>query len=130
MVERQQNSNLITPYFTEFLPSKINQPLLPGLKNLSISFVIEIYDPTEFSWSLRISGGVLHSISTLPHGQEECWYRLDTQTFLPIVQGKLSPQRAFFKRRVEITGNLEKGLRLAFVLGDFFSTFPYSGKSL
>ena len=48
-------------------------------------------------------------------------YRTDVETFDDVVHLRLSPQQAFFLRRIEIEGNLEKGLKLAGLLGQFLA---------
>ena len=68
--------------------------------------------------------GVLHAIST--NGMKtECRFRLDVPTFLEIVSGRLTPQNAFFKDRIHIEGDMQTGLRLAAVFGQFFRRFPF-----
>ena len=52
-------------------------------------------------------------------------YRLDTRTFGQIVSGRLAPQKAFFERRVDLEGDMETGLRLAFILASFFTQYSY-----
>ena len=46
-------------------------------------------------------------------------YRTDPATFADVVRGRQSPQEAFFARRIEIEGDVEKALKLA-VLFDHF----------
>ena len=48
-------------------------------------------------------------------------YRTDPVTFDNVVRGRSSPQEAFFARRVEIGGDVEKGLKLAVLFGLFLA---------
>ena len=114
-------------YFTEFLVGKLHQPLLPQLRKLSVVCAITITGSAQRSWTLTIMDGMLESVSALaPASAPQCTFTLEATTLAAIVSGKLSPQMAFFKRQVEISGAIETGLRLAFVLGDFFKTYPYA----
>ena len=117
-------------YFLEFLAGKLNQRLLPDLQKLSVTFSIVLSGsggaggPADEAWTLTIANGVLASIA--PGAiQPQCSFRLDASTFLEIAGGRLSPQFAFFQRRIEIEGQIETGLRLATVLAGFFKQFPF-----
>ena len=115
----------IAPYFTEFLSEKLHQPLLPKLKNLSAVFYIELTDATRSVWTLAIKDGMLESIAGAAW-PAQCGFKLTHSVFALIVAGTLSPQVAFFKRDVEIEGDIALGLKLATVLAEFFKRFPWS----
>ncbi|HLX60403.1 MAG TPA: SCP2 sterol-binding domain-containing protein [Planctomycetota bacterium] len=120
------------PYFTEFLAGKLRQPLLPNLQKLSVTFDIELLGKPRSIWMLAIKNGMLESVS--PGNSDgchcgpapQCGFTLKPEIFSAIIAGKLSPQMAFFKREVEIDGNIVLGLKLATVLADFFKRFPWS----
>lgn len=112
-------------YFTEFLIAKLHQPLLPQLRKLSVVCAIRITGGITRTWTLTIVDGMLDSVSDQA-STPACTFTLEATTLASIVSGKLSPQMAFFKRQVEISGAIETGLRLAFVLADFFKTYPYT----
>jgi putative sterol carrier protein len=115
-------------YFLEFLAGKLNQRLLPDLQKLSVTFAIVLNaqagGPAGDAWTLTIANGVLVSVARGAL-QPQCSFRLDTSTFLEIAAGRLSPQFAFFQRRIDIEGQIETGLRLATVLAGFFKQFPF-----
>ena len=113
----------VEKYFREFLSSKMHRPLLPDLKGLTATFRIDVKGlPTH--WTLAVERGELISISRngLP---AQCSFLVDVDTFGDIVSGSLSPQQAFFRRRVEIEGEMETGLMLAAVLAEFFQKYPF-----
>lgn len=114
-------------YFDTFLATKLGQRLLPDVRRLSARVAVAFHG-TDAHWSLHVEDGTLRTISN--NGMPtDCRYLLDVPTFLEIVGGRLNPQQAFFSRRVEITGNVETGLRVAAVLGQFFRKYPFqSGK--
>ncbi len=114
-------------YFTEFLREKIGKQLLPELRKLSASVGITVENTKTDearAWVLEIRDGALTSVShngLVP----QCAYRLNEATFGQIVSGRLEPQRAFFERRVDLEGDMETGLRLAFILTAFFRQYSY-----
>lgn len=114
----------VQDYFYRFLTDKLYQRLLPNLRKLSAQFRIVLQESSPMHWALRIEEGVLTAVSQngLP---PQCTFVLPEAVFLDIVSGRLSPQYAFFKRMIEIQGDLEKGLSLAYVLSDFFVRYPY-----
>lgn len=117
--------NPVAIYFHQFLADKRDRELLPGLKNLSARFAIDVYGSSTGIWTLCIDRGMLRTIET-GMLDPQCYYRLKDEVFLQIAAGQLSPQFAFFQRRIEIHGRLDVGLRVATVLAGFFKQFPYA----
>jgi predicted lipid carrier protein YhbT len=107
----------------------MNQSLLPDLKQLSARLSISITDEPGSLWSLNLQQGVLHSISR-DATPAECSFSLGSASFLEIAAGRLSPQLAFFTKRVRITGNMELGLKVATVLAKFFKEYPFVAESV
>jgi predicted lipid carrier protein YhbT len=112
-------------YFREFLAEKIGRQLLPDLRKLSATVGITLADDADRRpWILDIREGALQAVTR--NGRvPQCAYRLDTPTFGQIVSGRLAPQKAFFERRVDLEGDMETGLRLAFILAAFFTQYSY-----
>jgi nucleoside-diphosphate-sugar epimerase/predicted lipid carrier protein YhbT len=110
-------------YFDEFLAEKMHRQLLPNLRKLSANCRIVVEDVPGRSWSLRIDRGCLVQISQngLP---VECTFLLHSDAFSAIVAGRLSPQAAFFGKKIDIEGDMETGLKLATVLAAFFRKWP------
>jgi predicted lipid carrier protein YhbT len=113
-------------YFKEFLASKLHQPLLPKLQKLSAIFHIELMAEDRAVWTLTIREGMLDVVTSSP-SRSQCGFKLKPEVFAAIVGGTLAPQMAFFKRQVEIEGDLVLGLKLATVLAEFFKRFPWHG---
>ncbi len=110
-------------YFDEFLAEKMHKQLLPNLRKLSANCRIVVEDIPGRSWALSIDRGCLVRISQngLP---VECTFLLHSDVFSAIVAGRLSPQTAFFSRKINIEGDMETGLKLATVLATFFRKWP------
>jgi putative sterol carrier protein len=111
----------------EFLMAKLNQPLLINLRNLNAVFSIHIQDGVDSHWVLEIKQGKLLSISP-DSAMTECSYWMDPATFEKIARGVYRPEEAFFDGRINIQGNMEKGLRVAAALAEFCKTYPYGEK--
>ena len=120
----QDRDAFVERYFTRFLRGKMHQQLLPNLKRLSATCRIVVADLPAQAWSLRIDRGRLERIST--NGTDcQCTFLLHSDVFSRIVAGRLAPQRAFFEKKVDITGDIEAGLKLTTVLAAFFQKWPY-----
>jgi len=112
-------------YFEDFMTKKINHQIFPGLQNLSVSFRIALKERPDIYWSLAVKQGVLTDISR--NGMTyDCSFIVDMDAFEQIASGKLSPQFAFFKRKVSFEGNTETGLKLVNALAIFFKNHPFN----
>jgi putative sterol carrier protein len=75
-------------------------------------------------WTLEIKQGMLLSISP-DSAMAECSYWMNAATFEKVVRGVYRPEEAFFDGRINIQGNMEKGLKVAAALAEFCKTYPY-----
>jgi nucleoside-diphosphate-sugar epimerase/predicted lipid carrier protein YhbT len=115
---------IVEKYFSEFLGGKLNQHLLKSMRNLSGVFSIQIEDGRSSTWLLEVREGELLSVSK--NGRIAEWsYTMDVATFEKVVRGLYPPEEAFFDGRIDIKGDMEKGLYGAAALSDFCRTFPY-----
>ncbi len=123
--DRTDRTCPVEEYFRVFLAQKLNRSLLPDVRRLSSRFEVRFQESPKWHWSLHVQQGVLTAISRngVP---AECSFTVDLPTFLEIVSGRLSPQQAFFRRRVEIGGDIELGLKTAAVLAQFFRKFSFA----
>ncbi|MBC8218927.1 MAG: SDR family oxidoreductase [Planctomycetes bacterium] len=120
----ESSSYVVDRYFDHFLAEKMHKQLLPDLRSLSATCSIKVEDIPGRSWALRIEQGRLENISN--NGADcQCAFLVDCDTFSRIVSGELTPQKAFFKRKIDIQGDMETGLKLATVLAAFFQKWPY-----
>lgn len=120
----ESSSYVVDRYFDHFLTEKMHKQLLPDLRSLSATCSIKVEDIPGRSWALKIEQGRLENISD--NGVDcQCAFLVDCDTFSKIVSGELTPQKAFFKRKIDIQGDMETGLKLATVLAAFFQRWPY-----
>ncbi len=118
--------SLVAKYYDEFLAGKLNQSLLEDAHKLSSRFAITIRESPQWRRSLEVKLGILTSISS-ENVAVDCEFMVDTEeTFFGIVAGRMSPQWAFFQRKIEIVGNLEVGLKTVSVLAKFFQKYPFA----
>ena len=114
----------VQSYYDTFLREKIGDQLLPDLKRLNAQFKIIVSDVEDSCRTLTIRRGVLENISD--NGLDvECAFTVNFATFQKITAGTLAPQEAFFRRDIEIGGDIETGLKLATVLSAFFKKYPF-----
>ncbi len=114
-------------YFGEFLAGKVYQPLVENLKGLTAIISITIQGDNEEHWILEVRQGMLTSISHEAR-PSECTYLMDSTTFEDIARGRCRPEEAFFDGRVNIEGNIEKGLQVATALTQFLASYPFDPK--
>ena len=126
---KRDSKNFTDRYFNHFLKSKLHQRLVQNLKNLDAVIGINIRDETirdekNSGWVLELKKGMLTAVSK--NGRKpECVYETDVDTFKVVVQGDCPPQKAFFDGRGDISGDLEKGLKVITALSEFFKRYPF-----
>lgn len=114
----------VASYFADFLGAKLHQRLIPDLRKLTATFRVVVTGLPGESWDLFIQDGMLESVSR--NGRRpQCLFKVDSSAFFDVVSGRLSPQEAFFRRRIDIEGEIDTGLHLAAVLAEFFRKFPF-----
>jgi putative sterol carrier protein len=115
----------VEAYITEFFPSVIGQSIFADLDNLTLRFGFHVTD-TQQHYSLFIERGCLSSITTDSADSDEAVFELDATTLLEIVAGDLAPQQAFLTGRIEILGDMLKGLKLAPIFEKFIHQHPFA----
>jgi nucleoside-diphosphate-sugar epimerase len=111
-------------YVERFFPEAVRRSSLAGVP-LNLTVGLEAPGPGGGCWVLRWVEGELHSVRRARAALAEVAFRLDPATFSRIVTGRLSVREAFFAKRIEITGHVEKGLKLAVLFEQFVRESPY-----
>lgn len=97
--------------------------MLEDLKEVTCCVEIVVTDLSDPPWRLRIEAGILTYV-----GQEgaepECRYRLELDALIDVITAVCTPQEAFFEMRVDIEGDIKRGLEVSTVLEGFFARFP------
>lgn len=118
--------NTVRNYFFQYLVGFKGQALIPRLEGITcaVGFRIENRD-TISNHILFLRNGVIERIEEGPPDSADVQYTTSEETFFRIVAGKLRAERAFLTGNVSIGGNILRGLKLAFLLQEFFDRFPY-----
>jgi predicted lipid carrier protein YhbT len=98
--------------------------LIDNLKTLNAGFAIKITNAQNDRWRIQLKDGRLVGLQN-DTGTVECSFETSATTFRKVAEGRLSPQKAFFDRKVEITGDIEKALKVAAALSQFFVAYPF-----
>jgi putative sterol carrier protein len=110
-------------YFEYFLPNVAPQTAFADFP-LDVTIGLNITGPGGGQWSVVLGGGQVVVRRGAPRGPH-ITYSVDQETFGAVVRGRLTPQDAFLARRIEIAGDIEKGLVLAALFGTLVGVFPY-----
>ena len=102
----------------------MNQRLIENLKSLNANFSIRITNTQADHWHILIRDGRLVELQN-DSGPVECSFEINPEVFRKVAEGRLSPQKAFFERQVEIAGDIEKALKVAAALSQFFVAYPF-----
>lgn len=121
----EERYRLVDHYFQHFLPNVIGKSIFAELDNLDIILGFSITDGVGV-WTITLEGGLLIQIGKGASHLQEVSYDMDSQTFLQIVSGVLSPQKAFFLGKTKIRGDKLKGLKLAMIFDRFIKKYPFS----
>jgi hypothetical protein len=111
-------------YVERFFPESVCQSSL-ALVPLNVTIGLDVFGPGGGRWSCRWIEGELQPVQKKFQGALDVVYRLDCAAFAAVVAGRLPLQEAFLARQIEITGDVEKGLKLAVLFDQFVHEFPY-----
>ncbi len=116
-------------YFEELMFDRINMSPLPRIESLGIVIRFDIVGQNAGSWTIVVADGILKGISRNsfdPESQQgnseplsgevvlnpACIFRLDGSTFMSIVRREITPQQAFFEKKVQIEGDMALALKM------------------
>jgi thioester reductase-like protein len=111
-------------YVEDFFPEAVLRSSLAGMP-LAATVGLEVRGVGGGRWTCWLGG---EGQAMVQRGMDDCTevvYRLDVPTFVAIIAGQLDLQEAFLTRRVEIAGHVEKGLKLAVLLGRLLRECPF-----
>ena len=118
-------------YFEELIFGRVNMCPLPKIETLNTIIRFDILGDNAGSWTIAVEEGLLkhvlrnHSdscssskeVASLPvpsqqTGKPICIFRLDGNTFMSIVRREITPQQAFFEKKVQIKGDITLALKM------------------
>jgi hypothetical protein len=115
------NPSLCAKFIEELLPQKAQQSQLAKEARLNLTVSIDLNGPGGGQWSCRWTDGELVGVSRGQDPQAAVVYHSDAATFEKLVKGSTTAQDAFLEEKITISGDLEIGLELAVLLGQFLS---------
>jgi nucleoside-diphosphate-sugar epimerase len=115
-------------YIECIFPRQARRSHLARAARLSVVVAFDIRGPGGGQWSCRWAEGELTGVTRGLDPGADVTYRTDPAAFEEIVRGRQTPQQAFFDRRVAITGDMEKGVKLAALFGRFLAENPHPGR--
>ena len=122
--ERPDITNGITPveYFEQLIFARVNLCPLPKIESLNTVIRFDIDGDNGGSWTIAVEGGLLERVvrnclDTRSSPNETILlpvstFRMDSETFMSILKREFTPQKAFFKRKVKIAGDIMIALKM------------------
>ena len=122
--ERPEITNGITPeeYFEQLIFARVNLCPLPKIESLNTVIKFDIDGDNGGSWTIAVECGrlerVVRNCSDAGSSTNETalrpvsTFRMDSETFISILKREFTPQKAFFKRKVKIAGNIMIALKM------------------
>lgn len=122
--KRPEITNETTPveYFEELIFARVNLCSLPKIESLNTAIRFDIEGDNAGSWSIVVERGFLKRVvrnysDTSPLSDEAVLvpastFRMDGKTFMSIIKREITPQQAFFKKKVRIEGDVTIALKM------------------
>ncbi len=122
--ERPDITNEITPveYFEQLIYARVNLCTLPKIESLHTVIRFDIDGDNGGSWTIAVECGLLKRV--VRNCSDTCGtpdettllpastFRMDSETFMSILRREFTPQKAFFKRKVKIAGDIMIALKM------------------
>ena len=99
-------------YFNLLLKDRVNKSTIPKISSLNAVIQFEITDSGNGIWNIVVENGLIKEVTKKLHEKPTCTFKLSIATFLSIIRREITPQQAFFKRRVEIKGDMLLALKM------------------
>lgn len=117
----------LTDFFTRHVPEHADDPAFTSLRGLSDVVAITVASPAsgEETFRLWFEGGALRQGEPPESATPRTTFRLERPVFEAVVAGQLTPQVAFFTRRLGVHGDILFGLQLGTLLAGFFRRHPW-----
>ena len=122
--ERPDITNEITPveYFEQLIFARVNLCPLPKIESLNTVIKFDIDGDNGGSWTIEVECGLLKRVvkncsdTRSSHNEAVLFpvstFRMDSEIFMSILRREFTPQKAFFKRKVKIAGNIMIALKM------------------
>jgi thioester reductase-like protein len=112
-------------FLERFLPGQARESAVIRAVSLDLTFALDIRGPGGGQWSYRWERGELAEVRRGLAGGAAVTFHTDAATFVELIRGGQAPQNSFFEDRIEITGDVETGLKLAGLFAQLLAESPY-----
>ena len=122
--ERPDITNEVTPveYFEQLIFARVNLCPLPKIESLNTVIKFDIDGDNGGSLTIAVERGLLERVVRNCPGTRSSHneavllpvstFRMDSEIFMSILRREFTPQKAFFKRKVNIAGNIMIALKM------------------
>jgi thioester reductase-like protein len=108
-------------YLECVLPQRVqHSPLARALPH-DFRFALDIRGADGGQWSFRCGGEEILSVERGIRSASEVIFHIDAGTFVHLIRGQESAQKAFLDGKIEIEGDMEKALPLAMFIEQFLA---------
>jgi len=113
-------------YLRQFLVERAPRSALRRISSLTLTVRLQLAGSGGGNWTCCFKDGELQSVTSDAAIPADVTFVGDSVTFGDIVSGRTSAQQAFFDRRFDVSGDVEMGLKMAAIFGEFINEFPCS----
>jgi putative sterol carrier protein len=85
-----------------------------------LRFALDIHDCGGGQWTCHCDN-CRFDVQRGLDARAEMTFRMDAQTLADLIHGKQTTQQAFFDGRIELLGDMEKALKFAMLIEQFFT---------
>jgi thioester reductase-like protein len=108
-------------YIERIFPRQAKRSRLAREVGLDLTIGVVLRGPGGGQWSCKwVKGELIYARPGLD-AEATVTYRTDTATFEAVLNGRQTPQEAFFAQRIDIKGHLETALKLAVLFEKFLA---------
>lgn len=113
-------------YLERVLPAQARDlPLMRALP-AGLVLVFDVRGPGGGTWTCRWSSEDGMEVNRGLAAAAAVVYRIEAATFDRLIRGRETVQTAFFEGRIEIAGDMEKALKLGFLIEQVLAAVPYA----
>lgn len=101
-----------TEYFTTLLKDRVNLADEPKISSLTAVIRFEMTDGDGGTWDVVVEKGLVKDILRNSKETPTCTFKLSSAVLVDIIKRKITPQNAFFQRKVDIDGDMFIALKM------------------
>ncbi|MEI7855110.1 MAG: SDR family oxidoreductase [Planctomycetota bacterium] len=116
---KETQDSFFSNYLENIFPQQVHQSQLAFRVGLDLTVCLKLNGESGGEWICKWENGTLvHVVKGLDESAVVTFHT-DTENFKSIILGTQSLQDAYYCKKIHLTGNLEVGLKLTFLLSQF-----------